>query len=303
MEQEKNIVTCLMKDDISNFLLAYRKLVNLDYDIIGIQTAYDRRNQQFVVTQDLTKHFDKLACIGPVPIYEEYVTMANFPIDSDLNIYTDNVIHIDIMEHLKTNHLDDIYPKHPTVYHPKLQVNKIEFDTVARTISSDTLNLVINIFDPQYDKDFNFIFDVIFYINALQKEFDMPVTVYNAGLIHPHFVDRLYRAVEAELEFLNNVTLVNISRKTLSEHISYMLHSDLVLSGSYGLGFLAYMIRAASCIIFPYNMIQYIGKTIDPTRNTESWYLETTDEDLISNLDNIKNITRRTYDRNRNSNI
>ena len=64
-----------------------------------------------------------------------------------------------------------------------------------------------------------------------------------------------------------------------------MLHCDIVLSGSYGLGFLAYMIRAPSCIIFPYNMQELIGKTIDKTRNTSDWYLEVSDEDVISNLE------------------
>jgi len=303
MELNQNILTCLMKDDISSLLLAYRKFAGTNYDIIGIQTAYDRRNQRFILTQEITKHFSKLACIGPVPIYEDYVTMANFPYDMDLNDYAGNVIHLDIIDHLKNHHLDDICPKQQTVYHPKFQVDKKEFESVTKNIDLNTLNIIINIFDPQHDSDFSIIYDVIFCINALKKEFDLPVTIYNAGIIHADFTDRVYKAVEDELGFEAGVNFINICDQNLSQQIAYMLHSDLVLSGSYGLGFLAYMVRAPACIIFPYNMLHLVGKTISKERNTDTWYLETTDEDVLSNLGNITQIARRAYDRNRNSNL
>jgi len=303
MELQKDIITCLMKDDASNLLLSYRKFVSINCDLIGIQTAYDRKNQRFIITQELTQHFDKLACIGPVPIYEDYVKMANFPYDINLDDYMDNIINTDIVTHLKNRHIDDIYPKQKTIYHPKLKVNQELFTSTAKSIDHKTLNIVINIFDPIYDADFNLIYDVIFCINWLQKKFELPLTIYIAGIVHDDFVERVYTAVEDEFRFMNDTKLINVCGSSLSEQISCVLHSDLTLSGSYGLGFLAYMIRATSCVIFPYNLENLIGKTIDKTRNTDSWYLETTDDDLISNLDSIFGITRRMYDRNRNSNI
>lgn len=303
MEQERKIITCLMKDDITSLLLAYRKLASMNCDIIGIQTAYDRKNQRFVITQELTKHFNRLACIGPVPVYEEYVTMANFPHDIDLDTYVGNTIHIDILDHLKTHHLDDIFPKQSTDYNPKLQIEKELFDAAVDNINHDRLNVVINVFDPQHDSDFSLIYDVIYCLNFLQKEFDVPITVYNAGLIHNDFASRVHKAVYDELESIDNLEIVNILDNNLSQQIAYMLYCDLVLSGSYGIGFLAYMLRVPSCIIFPYNVSYLMGKTTDRTRNTSLWYLETSDEDILSNLESVAQITRRAYDRNRNSNI
>jgi len=305
MEQNQKILTCLMKDDISSFLLTYRKFAALDYDVIGVQTAYDRRDQRFIITQDITCHFPNIACIGPVPVYEDYVTMANFPYDTDLSAYEGNTIHLDIVEHLKQHHIEDVYPKHKTIYHPKLQVDQEIFKTTANSINHNRLNLVINIFDPTYDQDFNFIYDIIFCINALQQEFNLPITLYIAGLVHADYSFRSSRIMKEELALgsLLDIILVNVSGDNLSKQLSYMLHSDLVLSGSYGIGFLSYMIRAPSCIVFPYNMQDLMGKTIDKNRNTSAWYLETTDEHILSNLDQIIKITRRAYDRNRNSNV
>lgn len=300
---DTRITTCLMRDDVAGFLLAYRKLVSMDCDIIGIQTAYDRKNQRFVLTSELTQHFNKIACIGPVPIYEDYVTMANFPINVNFNDYIGNVFHMDIVNHLKEHHLDDIYPHQQTQYHPKLQVNKGVFLETKTHILANTLNVVINIFDPLHDSDFGLIYDVIFCLNHLQKQFGIPLTVYNAGIIHEDFVDRLQRGLEEEFDGVENIDLIHICGENLSKQLGYMLHSDIVISGSYGLGFLTYMVRTPSCIIYPYNLTDLMGKTIDRSRNTSSWYLETTDDDLGVNLDKITEITRSSYDRNRNSNV
>ena len=95
---DKQLLTCLIRDDFTNFILLYRKLVMSDFDSVGINTAYDKKAKKFTLSQEIMDSFGKITYLGPTPIYEEYVSVANFPHDIDLHRYVNNTINIDIVE-------------------------------------------------------------------------------------------------------------------------------------------------------------------------------------------------------------
>jgi len=298
MENQKRMLTCLIKDDFSNFILLYRKLVATDLDIIGIQTAYDRRNQKFVLVESIVKSFPRIACLGPIPIYEDYVSMANFPAIIDLNLYNNQTINIDMMEHLKTKHIDSIFPVQKTVYHPTLHIHIDDFNKTKKEMNTEPvfstggenklkpLNIGINIFDSIYDYDFSIIFDVGYLISEIGKSLDRKINVHLLGIIHPGQKDALLRRVVDEFSTINNIDIYNVASKEFTVQLSTMLQLDYFISGSYGLGFLAYMIKIPSLIIFPYTMTSLMGKTIDRSRKTD-WYREIPDDDVYGQLGGI----------------
>lgn len=279
---EKKLLTCLVRDDFTNFILLYRKLVTSNFDLIGINTAYDKKAKKFVLSQDIISSFNGVAYLGPTPIYEEYVTVANFPHDIDLNRYTNNTINIDMIEHLKNHHLEKIFPRQPTTYMHKINVNKEIFEATQKLISEDTINIAMNVFDPTYDTEFSLQYDIIYCLDKIESTVNKPIHIYMVGTMHPTKVGIVERTITTALEPFN-FTLHNYAGRNLSEQMAILLGSNILLSGPYSLGFLAYTAHVPTFIIYPFDMHFLKGRTIDPTRKTD-WYVETTDEDVFTDI-------------------
>jgi len=279
---EKRLLTCLVRDDFTNFILLYRKLVMSNFDLIGINTAYDKKAKKFVLSQDIISSFNGIAYLGPTPIYEEYVSVANFPHDIDLNRYVNNTINIDIIEHLKNHHLEKIFPRQPTNYMHKINVNKEMFEDVQKLIDKNAINIAINAFDTNYDAEFSLQYDLIYCLDKIEAQVNKPIHIYMVAVVHSTKAGMIERSITEALEPFN-FTLHNYAGKTLTEQMAVLLNSDLLLSGPYGLGFLAYTAHVPAFIIYPFDMHFLKGKTIDPTRNTD-WYIETTDEDVFTDV-------------------
>lgn len=276
------LLTCLVRDDFTGFILLYRKLVTSDFDRIGINTAYDKKAKKFVLSQDIMDSFSKITYLGPTPIYEEYVSVANFPHDIDLNRYEGNTINIDIMEHLKTHHLEEIFPKQPTTYMHTINVNKDVFEVTQKAVNKDVINIAINAFDPVYDSEFALQYDLVYCLDKIEAAVDKPIHIYILGVVHKTKAGMVERTVTDALDPFN-FTLHNFAGKPLTEQMAVLLKVDLLLSGSYSLGFLAYTAHVPSFIIYPFNLSYLKGKTTDPTRTTD-WYIETTDEDVFGDV-------------------
>lgn len=279
---DKKLLTCLVRDDFTNFVLLYRKLVTSNFDSIGINTAYDKKAKKFVLSQNIIDSFNKIVYLGPTPIYEEYVSVANFPHDIDLNRYVNNTINIDIMEHLKTHHLEEIFPNQPTTYMHKINVNKDLFEETQNKVDKEAINIAINMFDPNYDTEFSLQYDLVYCLDKIEAAVKKPIHIYILGVVHPTKVDMVGRSVAEALEPFN-FTLHNFAGSTLTEQMAVLLGTNLLISGSYSLGFLAYTAHVPSFIIYPFNLVHLKGKTIDPTRTTD-WYIETTDEDVFGDV-------------------
>jgi hypothetical protein len=186
------------------------------------------------------------------------------------------------MEHLKDHHLEEIFPKQPTNYMHKINVNKDVFEGIQKTIGQDTVNIAINAFDPVYDTEFSLQYDIVYCLDKIDAAVDKPVHIYILGVVHPSKADMVERTVSDALEPFN-FTLHNFAGQTLTHQMAVMLKMDLLLSGPYSLGFLAYTAHAPSFVIYPFNLGYLKGKTTDPKRTTD-WYIETTDEDVFGDV-------------------
>lgn len=280
---EKKVLTCIIQDDISSFLLLYRKLAGTSYDIVGVHTAYDRKNQKFVIDRELTKLFPKIACLGPVPIYEDYVLMANFPYNIDLEFYKNNTVNIGIMEHLKTHHINDIYPLQKTEFHHKINIMKEEFEKGQKEINKDKLNIAINIFDPMYDRDITLQYDITYCLNTLAQEFpNKELNIHIVGLVHYGFARSIFSLLAETFEPFD-FKVHNWLTRSFSEQLGMLLASDLLISGPYGWGFFAHTARIPSFIIYSFYTQSLMGKTIDPNADNH-WYIESTDEDFFTDI-------------------
>lgn len=283
---EKRLLTCLIRDDFSTLVLLYRKLLSTNYDFIGINTAYDRKNQKFALDQDVISSFQKVAYLGPTPIYEDYVTMANFPHWIDLEDYSDNILNIDIMEHLKTYHIDQIFPNQITQYEHKVHVRQPEFESAQNKINNkDQINICLNIFDPKYDKDLVLQYDITYILGKLEQQFNKKIKIWLVGVIHTAHSQKLQLIIDETLAAFN-FEIENATNMSLSSQVGIMLKSHLLISGPYGLGFLAYTMKVPSFIVYPFIMYDLKGHTVDPSRNN-LMYIETTDEDIFTDLDKV----------------
>jgi hypothetical protein len=265
-----------------------------------MNTAYDKRAKKFTLSQEIIDSFGKIVYLGPTPIYEEYVTVANFPYDIDLHRYVNNTINIDIIEHLKHHHLDEIFPKQQTSYMHKINVNRDMFEATQKKVNKDVVNIAINAFDPVYDTEFSLQYDLIYCLDKIEAAVDKPIHIYIVGVIHPTKTGMVERTMTEALEPFN-FTVHNFAGKSLTEQMAVLLNVDLLLSGSYSLGFLAYTAHVPTFIIYPFNLNFLKGKTTDPTRKTD-WYIETTDEDVFGDVQKaVALITESNRDWNRNS--
>lgn len=282
MTEEKKLLTCLIKDDFSTLVLLYRKILSTNYDYVAINTAYDRKNQKFALDQSIVSSFPKFAYLGPTPIYEDYVSMANFPHWIDLEDYPNNNINVDIMDHLKEHHLDEVYPNQKTQYIHRVSVRQPEFESAQKKVNTDQINLCLNIFDPLHDKDISLQYDITYILGKIEQEFNKKIKIWLTGIIHESHGKKLESIINETLAGFN-FEIENISTMSLSSQIGTLLKSHLLISGPYGLGFLAYTMRIPSFIIYPFIMYDLKEKTTDPERN-DLIYIETTDEDLFTDL-------------------
>jgi hypothetical protein len=275
----------LVRDDITNLVLLYRKLLSTQYDVIAINTAYDRKDQKFVLNETITKTFPKVAYLGPTPIYEDYVKIANFPHWVDLDDYQDNTINVDMMEHLKTRHLNEVFPKQKTRYAFRYMVNQSEFENVPNEIDNDAINLAINMFDPRYDPDCVLQYDLAFCVDKIRTKLDRKTTVYLVGLIHNSYVKKVEEAAKEAFSTVD-VKLINFIGRSFSEQMSLLLKVDYLLTGPYSWGVIAYGGRIPAYVLYPYHLYDYKGRMIDPD-STGGRYIETTDEDAIIDIDTV----------------
>jgi hypothetical protein len=292
-------LTCLVRDDFTNLLLLYRKLVSTNYDDVAIYTAYNKKSQKFVLDSDLLKSFPGLTYIGPTPIYEDYITYANFPVSINLEDYNENFININMVEHLKTTHIDDIFPAQKTAYHHSLHITP-DFEIAKSKVDTNKVNICINVFDPVYDQNFSLHYNIIYCLSELQNNFNN-IEVHLVGIQHEDHVPMISNAVTEALDSLDNIKLHNHLFSPFSEQVGILLHSDGLISCPFGLGILAYTIGISSFIIYPFHLENLVGKTIDPNKPNVR-YIETTDTDYISDIDNFIKLIGEVNDRNRNNN-
>jgi hypothetical protein len=287
---QDNLLTCLIRDDISSLILLYRKILSTDFTYVGINTAYDRKNQKFVLDQDLISSFPKFAYLGPTPIYEDYVSIANFPHWVDLNDYRNNVINVDIMDHIQNYHLDNIFPNQRTVYTHPINVRKEQFEGIVKDINKDDLNIAINVFDPKYDKEITLQYDITYILNKLESTFNRKIVIYIVGIIHEDHSNRL-NGMMTEVLAPFGYEIINCAGHSLSEQMGVLLNCHLLISGPYGLGLLSYTAKIPSFIVYPFTMYNMKGHTVDPTRKN-LLYLESTDEDMFKEIPAVIELVR-----------
>jgi len=273
-------ITLLVKDDVTNLIHLYKKLFNTSYDSVALYTAYDRKLKQFCIDSELIKHFPKLTYIGPTAVYEDYVTFANFPTYTDLEDYQNNFINVNIMEHLKTTHIQNIFPKQETIYKFPLNINKTEFDNIV--LNPDNFNICINIFDMMYDKSFALHYNLIYCLSELNEHFKN-IEIHLIGL-HNEGLNDMVLTNASEIADTVSIKLTNHLNDSFSSQMGVLLKSKKLISNPFGFGALAYTTGVNSLIIYPFYDEHYIGKTIDPTKNNKH-YIESTEEDYIDNLE------------------
>jgi hypothetical protein len=290
-QPEKKILTCLIKDDFTGLLLLYRKLLSTSYDIIGIQMAYDRKEQKFTLSQQILECFPRLAYLGPTPIYEAYVTFANFPHTVDLEDYQNNTIVIDMIENIKNHHIDSIFPHQKTMYNHRLIIKQDEFTKIEKVVDNNILNIALNMFDPYHDSEIILQYDISYCIDQIYKAFGKKINLYLIGIMHEVQAERVGVKLTEMFASFPYLTIYNRLQNTFSEQIATILNSDFLLSGAYTFGFLTYTMAVPTFMIYPFHWYQVLGNARDKTRNTP-WYIETTDDSIFEDIPKMINLIR-----------
>ena len=283
-EKTMSIITT---SDITNLFLLYRKLSATSYDKIGVYITPSANRYANILNQSIINLLPKLYFLGPTMIYEDYINMANFPRYVDLEDYEGNVINLDIIHHLKSWHIDDIYPAQKTDYNFKIQVrpdrfNKWEFH--ASNVEG-AFHLGINCIDPLYDNQGCLIDDLHFAVSAIKEQTKCTeVYVYLFGLAPMEMLSEYMEKVKMKLP---GVPLIDCTHMDYDLQIG-MLHAlNLFISGPYTYGHLAYTMGIPSIILYPFYMSELKGHTVSKESGKNVKYVELLDEQMPSMINNI----------------
>jgi len=273
----ERVTTFVIKDDITNFFLLYKKLVNTSFDSIGIYTVYNSEQYKNLLNQDLVKLFPKMVYIGPTAMYEHYVELANFPHFSDLEKYNKNMINMDIVNHLMGYHLDEVFPAQKTAFRHNLHIDQEPFREGTTCIFEENYNLGLNLLDARYDLDGVIFPELPLILKEVNKQ-DKPIHIYVYGVLQQ--TDQIAYMNMLD-EYIGNYTIINCMGMPYSQQIGTLLKLNLLVSGSYSWGALAYTMNIPSIVVYPYYLTDMKGH-ITPLNDTEqgNLYVELADEEV-----------------------
>jgi len=297
MSENKKLLICVVRNDITNLFLLYRKLAETSFDAIGLFVTHIGQKQRGLLNQRVTKLFPKIAFLGPTLMYDHLITMANFHHRIDLENYAGNMVNIDIVHHLKNYRLDEIFPKQNTVGTHELNVVPTEFQMGVDMTDSKRFCLGINLIDQIYDGNANLIQELPLVLDALEQSIPQDkINIYLFGMV-PTTIAVQY--VEALQEYIPKYQTFDMTPLEYSQQIGVLCNLDLLLSGSYTWGYLSYISKTPTIMIYPFYLSDMKGKIL-PLDHTNPLYTELIDDELPLLIDEVMEPYIDNWNRNRN---
>ncbi len=278
-----NALICLVKNDVTNLLLLYRKIAGSNINHVYLETPYEGSLANSVSIMTVSKCLPNFTLLGPIPLYYQFVNSANFPSNVDIESYTGTVVNIDIVEHIYNGlHLEDIFPAQKTQYSPPYHINNSEFAKGYQHMTDTSRkNVALCIGDEIYDRTVVLREEAIYLLIKLLDVFNKPVNLHILGIGLEDKPRAISSMLQRELPTTADVNIIHAPVESFSYQLGVLLASELFITGPYNVGIASYGMPVPTISIIPYSLSFFKGKTISRSK-PNNLYVELEDAEIDS---------------------